>query len=143
LTILEDNADRVKDFTSELKADYDIFTALKAMDRPTPTMKAVCERSAFNLFSVEQVVRLFKASNWEMSEKITNMLTKCTMAILSTQVCEDLNNVMKTTRASPGTPSTDVRSLAMRLQSPLMFLAWCTSSIRLVWMPQSLAEALP
>jgi hypothetical protein len=80
---------------AEFKLDWEVYQKTSKIERPPAALKHMLSRSSFNLLATLQIVAGLEANGWAMNEEVHRMLLERSKVAISTQVVEDINNVMK------------------------------------------------
>lgn len=85
---------RVAGIIRRPKEGYEVYENLAKRDHPTVAMNMLLSRSPYNLVIVMQFVEAFKEPNWRMTNQVRQVLERRLTVAASTQIVEDLNNVI-------------------------------------------------
>lgn len=90
---------RVEAAVKELKQDWAIYLRMEANHAKHPGIKPIAERSLFRLVLYEQLVALFRDTDWKATAEVKEFVRSSNRRLLASQLAEDGFNRQKMRRS--------------------------------------------
>lgn len=100
--LASDDPDVAQKAWVQFKEDLACFRHVASMEMLSAAQRQILERSGFQLLATQQVVKAVEEGGGLVSPELKAMLISRCRIVLSTQICEDTNNVMKNDPDRPG-----------------------------------------